>query len=376
MAGSKVKIWKQDPSVKSIGIRSSFIHTNVETGPKDSEIQIQGMPKIFGNPDNDFLFDPNENSKEFDSVHTFTVIRQVVTMYKRVLERTGSNINFQWQWGAGEPINVYPRAGIGANAYYSRWEKSLSFFYFHPNNNETLPLVYTCRSFDIVAHETGHAILDGLKPDFWYSWHPETGGLHESFGDLTSIFTMLAQMDQCETIIAESKANLHAKTFFPALAEQFGEALYGRTSGLRNADNDLKMSEVSTQVHDISKVFTGAIYDILADIFEAYMKLDEYDPAETLFRVGKYMTNLVLISILKSPNMNATYEDVANNMIEIEKDEQRQEFIRKEFKKREILDVPRGMAEKKPQPLQWERCSGTMQHPEHIKAVNEAIEKG
>ena len=70
-----------------------------------------------------------------------------------------------------------------------------------------------------------------------------------------------------------------------------------RTTGLRNADNNLKLSQVSNEVHAISQVFTGAVYDILADIFEDYRKLDEYDPAETLFRIGKHVTALVIIAL-------------------------------------------------------------------------------
>ena len=84
-----------------------------------------------------------------------------------------------------------------------------------------------------------------------------------------------------------SKADLHAKTFFPAVAEQFGEALHGRTTGLRNADNDLKMSQVNNQVHTTSQVFTGGGYDILADIFEDYKKTRVNDQAEKQIRVGK-----------------------------------------------------------------------------------------
>ena len=129
--------------------------------------------------------------------------------------------------------------------------------------------VFTCRSLDIVAHETGHAILDGLKPHWLdVASPPQTGGLHESFGDLTAIFLALSQLDQVEAIIAQTKANLHDKTFLSDLAEQFGLAL-GRPNGLRNADNDLKLSQAGTEVHAISQVFTGAIYDILADIFRS-----------------------------------------------------------------------------------------------------------
>ena len=374
MPGSKVKIWKQDPTVEPIGIRTAYIHTPVENGPKDAEIEIKGMPVTLPNADSDFLFDPEENPSEFDAVHTFTVVRQVLTMYQRALKRNQIADEFNWQWGAGTPIGVYPRAGMDANAFYSRAEKALRFFYFHPGGDDSVPLVYTCRSFDITAHEAGHAILDALRPGYWASWHPQTGGLHESFGDLTAILTMLAQLDQCEAIIAESKGDLHSKTFFPAVAEQFGEAL-GRTMGLRNADNDLKLSEVSNQVHEISQVFTGAVYDILADIFEVYQKPDEYDQAETLFRVGKHMTALVILALLQGPEKNATYQDIAQAMIQIEPVDEWKQFIENQFTKREVLGGPVGLAAEKAQTLDWDKCCGTLKHPDHIKDTDTAIKK-
>ncbi len=375
MDGSKVKIWKQDPTVKPIGIRSCYIHTQVHDGPKDAEIVIEGLPPVLSNSNGDFLFIPEENPKEFDAVHTFTVVRQVITMFRRALKRMEYDGKVAWYWGENFPIKVYPRAGLDTNAYYSRDGRSLNFYYFHPDGNETLPLVYTCRSFDIVAHETGHAILDGLKPQYLTSWHPQTGGLHESFGDLIAIFTMLAQMDQCEAIIAESKADLHVKTFFSAVAEQFGEALFGRTTGLRNADNDLKLSEVTDEVHEISQVFTGAIYDIIADIFEDHHKPDLYDPAESLFRVGSHMTSLVISGILKGPDQNATYRDIAKNMIDLETEIKWQEIIKNQFTRREIFGPSPGITADRPQPLNWEKCCGTLRHKKRTQLVDKEIEK-
>ena len=375
MPGSKVRIWKQDPSVRNAGVRTAYISTHVDHGPQDADIAIRGMPHVIGNTDNDFLFDPTENPIEFDAVHTFAVVRQVLTMFRRALNRNGITQNFDWQWAEDAPIDVYPRAGLDANAYYSRGLKSLRFFYFHPGGNEALPLVYTCRSFDIVAHEVGHAVLDSLRPGYWNSWHPQTGGLHEAFGDITAILTMLAQMDQCEAIIAHSKGDLHVKSFFPAVAEQFGEALHGRTTGLRNADNDLKLSEVSTQVHAISQVFTGAFYDILADIFEDYHKPDQYDQAETLFRVGKHMTALILLALLDGPEQNATYADIASKMIEIEPVDRWKEFIHKEFTYREVFGGAAGLAEVKPQTVELKGCCGTLCGSEYSDAVQESIER-
>jgi len=375
MPGSKVRIWKQDPSVTAIGIRSSYIHTSVEKGPADAEIEIRGMPEVIPNADGDFLFHPTENPKEFDAVHTFTVVRQVVTMYQRALRRMGVRDRFRWQWGSASPIHVHPRAGEDANAYYSREERSLRFYYFYPQQDETRPLVYTCRSFDVVAHETGHAILDALRPGYWASWHPQTGGLHESFGDLTAIFSMLAQMDQCEAVIAESKADLHAKTFFAAVAEQFGEALYGHRMGLRNADNDLTLDQVSNEVHAISQVFTGAVYDILADMFADHLGVEEYDPAETLFRVGQHMASLVVAALVTGPSANATYADVAQRMIALEGLAQWKEYIRHRFAERRVPEGRVRLAAEAPGRLNWDRCCGTLSHRDHVCEVEKAIAK-
>ena len=375
MVGSKVRIWKQDPSVLEPGIRTAYIPTPVDPGPSDPEIAIRGLPAVQPtNDDRDFLYDPVENPLAFDAVHTFTVVRQVLTMVKRALNRTGVSTEFTWQWGPGAPISVYPRAGIDANAYYSRDERALRFFYFHPGDDETRPPVFTARSFDIVSHEAGHAILDSLRPGYWGSWHPQTGGLHEAFGDITAILTMLAQMDQVEAIIAESKGDLHRKSFFPAVAEEFGSALLGHDLGLRNADNDLTLSDVSNQVHAISQVFTGAVYDILADIFQDYHKPEQYDQAETLFRVGKHMTSLVLLSLLRGPDQNATFRDIAEAMIAIEPVERWKTFIRARFAEREVLGGPAAMAADRPQPLDYTDCSGTLQSEEWRQAADAAID--
>src|SRR2546422_8944504 len=133
------------------------------------------------------------------------------------------------------------------NTFYSRSDKAVKFGDFVRPGSSPPERLYTCRSFDIVAHETGHAILDGLKPNWILSTSsPQSGALHEAFGDLTAIFLALSQFDQVEAIIAQTRANLQDKTFLSDLAEELGLAL-GRPNGLRNADNDLKSSQVTTE---------------------------------------------------------------------------------------------------------------------------------
>lgn len=375
--GHKVKIWKRDPAVKEIGIRTSFIHTPIQAGPQDDEIVIQGMPKVSPDKDGNFLFDPSKQSKEFDAVHTFAVVRQVMTGMQRSLKRMGVKTDFNWQWGKTNPINVFPHAGETPNAYYSRREKAMKFFFFNaPQGPLKGQKIYTNRSFDIVSHETGHAVLDGLKPGFLSSWHPQTGGIHESFGDLMSIFTMLSQLDQCETIVAESKGNLHDKSFINSVAKEFGDAL-GRPWGLRNAANDLKLSDVTNEVHDISQVMTGAVYAVLADMFEANLNLDQEDPAMTLFKTGEHLQSLVLKALIDSPDKNATFKDVAENMIRLESNPAFKEIIRKSFTEREILGVSI-KAENKgitPGKLNFDKTCGTLQLPEFQTEINAAIDQ-
>jgi hypothetical protein len=65
----------------------------------------------------------------------------------------------------GNRLIVVPHAGYGENAYYDRSSKSLQFYWFDDNKKR----VYTCLSSDIVTHEFGHAVLDGLRPHYYES---------------------------------------------------------------------------------------------------------------------------------------------------------------------------------------------------------------
>jgi hypothetical protein len=318
LRGPRVLIWKQDPTVAEIGIRKAFLHTLVSSGPRDARVQIVGLPVVGPNAMGDFIQTPL--TAEFDAVHTFAVVRMTLTMYQRALAVGGTPAALPWQWNNAsnaDPIQVAPRHSQMMNAFYSRTSRQLAFGFFTKPGSNPPATVFTCRSFDIVAHECGHAILDALKPSWILNTAPpQTGALHEAFGDLTAVFLALSQLDQVEAVIAQTKANLHDKTFLSDVAEEFGLAL-GQTFGLRNADNDLTLSQVGTQVHSLSRVFTGAIYDVLSDIFVFERRPAITDDAVTLHRTAQYLQSLLLRGIQQSPAANATFADVANRMLNI-----------------------------------------------------------
>ena len=361
-------------------------------GPRDARVAngVPGIPPVSPNAMGDYITTPGTDA--FDAIHTFAVVHQTLTMYQRAL-----NGPLPWQWNTGgntDPLQVFPHGLPNTiNAFYSRTQKALKFGDFiKPGEPPTSPRIFTCRSFDIVSHEAGHAVLDGLKPSWILIGNPpQTGGLHESFGDLTAIFLALSQLDQVDAIIAQTKADLHDKTFLADLAEQFGLAL-GKPNGLRNADNDFKLSEVGTEVHAISQVFTGAIYDILADIFTFERDPVQRDDAALLYAVGQYVCSLVLRAIRQAPATAATFAHVANLMLQIAaadgKPVQYRTFIRNRFSVREVVvsptplteDLAAGLAlapavQDAPGAVQdRSHCCGTMQHPEHM-GVYEEVER-
>ncbi|MFC4910661.1 hypothetical protein [Actinomadura gamaensis] len=348
VAGHRFLIYKQDPSVAELGARITFVPSVVLNGPADARIitDLPGVTPVAKGVNGDFVFTPN--SPQFDAAHTFAVVRETLSMYERI--NGGNPIPFAWNVGGNtDRITVKPHAGQGANAFYSRTGKSLNFLSFVPQNQtQTL---FTCRSLDIVSHETGHSVLDGLKPGWLAGGNPpQTGGLHEAFGDLSAVFLALAQADQAEAVVALSRANLHDRSFLPELAEQFGKAL-GMPFGLRNADNDLKLSQVSNEVHAISQVFTGAIYDILADIyvFELNRQRKTKDLAVILMEVADGLAHLLFQAILAAPATKATFVDVANKMLQVSASRHDppiyRTFIRNRFAVREITLSPTPMRE-------------------------------
>jgi hypothetical protein len=341
IAGARVLQWQWSPGLAENVIRPAFLPGHILPGPKDARITIDGLPPVIPNVLGDLIAAPD--TEAFDAIHTFAVVRQALTMFQHAMFPT----SVPWQWnsrGNTDPIRVFPRAGETMNAFYSRKEQALKFYSFIPPGaaaNE--PRVYTCRSQDIVAHETGHAVLDGLKPAWILTENPpQTGALHEAFADLTAIFLMLSQPEQVAAIVTQTKANLHNKLFLADLVEDLGLAL-GRPTGLRNVENELTLSQVGTEVHDLAQVFTGAIYEVLADIVAFELKPNR-DPAAAVYPAAEYLCSLLIRAITAAPDEAATFADVVNQMLHVveldEKPVQYRNFIRNRFAIREVIASP------------------------------------
>ena len=135
-------------------------------------------------------------------------------------------------------LRIYPHALRDRNAYYSPDKKALLFGYFPVGikdaSNTPGTLVFTCLSHDIIAHETTHALLDGVHPRFNEPVNPDVLAFHEAFADIVALFQHFSYPGVLRDQIARTRGNLASENLLGQLAQQFGRAS-GRGSALRDA---------------------------------------------------------------------------------------------------------------------------------------------
>jgi hypothetical protein len=232
------------------------------------------------------------DSAQFRQVNAWAIVEFALSFFENpaVLGR-----KIPWAFRANRLI-VVPHAGYAKNAYYDRNTGTLQFYYCGPDDDR----VYTCLSHDIIAHEAGHAILDGIRPHYVEPTSAQTAGFHEFFADLAAVMLALRHNPVRKAVADRCQADLKRDTIIADLAEEFGEAL-GSQSGketartnLRSAMNSYDMDYLAANLepHECSQVLTGAMFDILARIAVA-------------IRDGKTGTDLADASALESDAADA-----------------------------------------------------------------------
>lgn len=187
------------------------------------------------------------------------------------------------KWSSTNSLIIIPRAGRGMNAFYDR--SALQFFYdYHPI---TQKMVFTCESVNVTTHELGHAVLDAIRPDLWNLQSLEIFAFHESFGDIFSLLTTLNSDQIIDYVMQETNGNLRQSNIVSRIAEEMGNVMFSMgkkgtsQDSLRNAVNNLVysqpeyLSNEEQEPHNFSRIFTGAWYDCLVNMYEQDGKTPE-----------------------------------------------------------------------------------------------------
>lgn len=256
--------------------------------------------------------DPTESDPRFHQQMVYAVVMQTVEKFEAALGRqihwhhaeriAGADGVAQTHTadddhGADDDIellHLFPHAMVQENAFYSREAKGILFGYFtastrHPGRNLPGQRVFTCLSHDIIAHETTHAVIDGIRSYFTEPTNPDVLAFHEGFADLAALFQHFSHHDALIDTLRKTGGRLFDFELRPdvappasgvvsivgeratvnpliQLAQQFGEAR-GGSAGLRSAlGTPPDSKDIDTRVNDAH--FRGSI--LVAAVFDAY----------------------------------------------------------------------------------------------------------
>jgi hypothetical protein len=232
-------------------------------------------------------------------------------------------------WSTSNPMRVELVApGADLNAFYRRAD-GLHFYRRSVAGRE----IFSADSADVVCHELGHAILDALKPQLFNAASTEASAFHESFGDMSAILSALQLDAMRDQVIRETQGRLNNNSRLSRLAEQLGWGIRQLSpsavdpDSLRNAANrffyrrpdELPSSApsnlLSREPHSLSRVFTGAFLDALAEMFASTGSRD--GPA--LLVVSHDMGQLLADAVHSASVASGYFSQVAAAMIQADR---------------------------------------------------------
>ncbi|HEV7516139.1 MAG TPA: hypothetical protein VGR07_07550, partial [Thermoanaerobaculia bacterium] len=221
---------------------------------------------------------------------------------------------------SGHQIQIAPHAFVEGNAFYSKNDRALLFGYFPRSpapaaapaesggEDETARdqprfrgMVFTCLSHDVVAHETTHALLDGLREHYTDPSSPDQAAFHEGFADIVALLSIFSLADVVQTIIdrQETKAepegtpgsgpqavsiavdhltrdSLRSSLLF-ALGPEIGKEVTGRNAALRESihltpEAVKKDPEKYEESHNRGEILVAAVLNAFLLLWRARIK--------------------------------------------------------------------------------------------------------
>jgi hypothetical protein len=248
-----------------------------------------------------------EGTPEFAEAHVFGTVRFVLDIWERYFGR-----RIEWHFASDYrrlEISILP--GLN-NAYagYGFMEVGAHRF---PDGSHAPYAV----NFDVIAHELGHLILYstiGLPTPV--TQQGEYYGFQESGADTTALIAVLHFQSLLEHLLAETQGNLYTFNELDRFAE------LSPNDQIRLASNTVKLSEFAAgweDEHALSQPLTGAIFDILVDIFQEILVERGLIPrhvAEATRRVRSHPDNAEIVQSVFDAAFVDRYEEFRAALVE------------------------------------------------------------
>ena len=313
-------------------------YEKLELGPTGSLFKVvpDGAPKLLRTGlldlDQPYLLlstglIPSPANGQFHSQMVYAVCSLTYAAFRRALGR-----DIAWAIepsSQDEPLRLVVRPfGVrAANAGYSREAGDLSFGYFTVRGKRagfTLKdgIVCTSLSHDVIAHETSHALLDGLRSAFLIPTNIDVPAFHEGFADIVALFLHFTYPDVVERAISEWHNGSQSITVLTDLAREFGYARSksGRAKALRSGvdvegiaafDSDvlpsneqaLKRYDPTLEPHALGSVLVSAVFEAFVTVVKR--KIERY------FRIGGIDPNVLGETPLSEPLIKAIAQEAS-----------------------------------------------------------------
>jgi hypothetical protein len=301
--GTRFRIFPQVPHLAGYSTPETvWISTRpdrVQPGPEDHRLYVRDplldkepyeypyLPPFVGEifPPAEASFDGHFDqialdSRQFLAAHAFASVSRVLDIWESYLGRP-----VVWHFAdTYERLEIIP---------WVEWDNAQSGYGYlelgqdHGPDGRNVPYAL---NFDVIAHEIGHAILFSLFGTPVNGFGPgDYAPFHEASADLISLLSFLHFDSGLDRLLRHSNGNLLVLNELNRIAELTGDRQ------IRLACNARRLSEVTDEVHDRSRPFTGAVFDTMVDLYHArlvregladerLLELDIKDVAETAMR--------------------------------------------------------------------------------------------
>jgi subtilisin family serine protease/quinol monooxygenase YgiN len=237
--------------------------------------------------------EPSEGVPQFHQQMVYAVAMKTIEHFERALGRpviwssSPESVNGAWRNEQFIPrLRIYPHGMRMRNAYYSPNKHSLLFGYFQApaqKGRARGETVFTCLSYDIVAHEMSHSLMHGMYRYFIDDTNPDVFAFHEAFSDMVALFQHFTHPEILRSIIEKTRGDLELESPLGQLATQFGQAT-GNRGALRSAIGDydqdgnwqrrsanpnlLDLPEYVDSAHLRGSILVAAVFDAFLKIYQ------------------------------------------------------------------------------------------------------------
>lgn len=232
---------------------------------------------------------PSDGNPQFHQQMAYAVAMVTIRNFERALGRKVLWAPRPWDWATRNDVDryvgrlrIYPHALREPNAYYSPAKIALLFGYFrasrlNPGRNLPGGIVFTCLSHDVVAHETSHAILDGMHRRYIEPSNVDALAFHEAFADIVALFQHFTLPEAVRQQLGQLRGDLGRSSLLSGLATQFGEAI-GHYGALRDAIDEVDPGtglpdptalDRTTEPHERGAILVAAVFDAFVSIYRS-----------------------------------------------------------------------------------------------------------